>query len=520
MTHHSSLPEFELLPRWRWLAWALLACLVPFWGAGCAREEASPAQTSAEGVTHVRVEGELDIGNLALISRGIRAAKSRGDTTLVLEIDTPGGSIDVLWKIQKQMLKAQGDGLELVAWIHDHAASAGSLVALSCPRIYMSSVGTIGSAMPVVIGAGGLEELPDGVREKEVSFLRSQFASAAEKYGRSPALAMAMVDRDTEVRQVKVDGELQLITGTEWDSMRERNTNFELVRTVVARGKLLNLTAREAVELRFADGIADKLDQVLDKFGLRTPRVTGPLERSRSDEFVVWLERLTPLLLIAALVLAYVEIKLPGFGVPGILSIACFALLLAGQYMAGLADIPHIVAVSAGAVLIAVEVFVLPGTLWLGIVGVVLVVGGLILGSVGPHFDVASAFDQTLVVQATFRILASATVALVGAFLLSRVLPKTPLLRRMVLAPSAQVAAFAGAMPETQGADVSAGAVGAQGVVVTDLRPVGKVELDARPGYEWEARSDGPLLARGVRVRVVEVSAARLVVVAISEANS
>jgi membrane-bound ClpP family serine protease len=41
---------------------------------------------------------------------------------------------------------------------------------------------------------------------------------------------------------------------------------------------------------------------------------------------------------------------------------------------------------------------------------------------------------------------------------------------------------------------------------------VGKVELDKHPGYEFEARSAGPLLARGERVRVIEVSAARLVV--------
>ena len=103
----------------------------------------------------------------------------------------------------------------------------------------------------------------------------------------------------------------------------------------------------------------------------------GPMSHEEREDFVAWLQALSPLLLIAAFVLAYIELKVPGFGLPGVLSIVCFALLLVGQYLAGLAEVPHIVAVALGAALIAVEVFVLPGTLWLGIAGALLVIGGL-----------------------------------------------------------------------------------------------------------------------------------------------
>ena len=74
----------------------------------------------------------------------------------------------------------------------------------------------------------------------------TQYASLAEKRGRPPALAIAMVDADAEVRQIKIDGELRLVTGDEWNSLRETGANYELVRVVLPRGKLLNLTAREA----------------------------------------------------------------------------------------------------------------------------------------------------------------------------------------------------------------------------------------------------------------------------------
>jgi membrane-bound serine protease (ClpP class) len=216
--------------------------------------------------------------------------------------------------------------------------------------------------------------------------------------------------------------------------------------------------------------------------------------------------------LLAGLVLGYVELKMPGFGLPGILSIVCFVLLLAGQYLAGLADVPHIVAVALGAALIAVEVFVVPGTLWLGIAGLILVVGGLILGSLGPGFDIGNPVDQDLVVKAATRILVTASVALVIAFTISRFLPKIPVGRRLVLAPSADVAAFAGAMPEASSERAASARPGAMGRAISALRPVGKVVLDSTGAHEWEARSSGALLSAGARVRVVEVSAARLVV--------
>lgn len=502
--------------------------VLSLFGCGRASPDEGTGQGAVPGVTYVRLAGPLgaassapvDVGTQALIQRGIRTAKANGDTTLLLEMDTGGGALDTLWNIEKLLVAAEEDGIEVVTWVHLHAGSAGALLTLSSKRVYIASSGTIGSAEPVTQGAQGLQELEPGVKEKITSFLRSQYASLAEKRGRPAALAIAMVDADAEVRQVKVDGELKLITGDEWNSLRETGADYELVRVVLPRGKLLNLTAREAVELRFVDGIADSLDEVIQKLGLPSNTVVSPaLELTNGDKFVVWLARLTPLLLIAGLVCAYLELKVPGFGLPGILAIVCFALLLAGQYLAGLADIPHIVAVALGAALIAVEIFVVPGSLWLGISGLVLVVGGLILGSLGPGFDFGSPLDRELILDATARILISATLALVIALVLSRFLPKTPVMRHLVLVPENDGAAFAGAMPESSGAMGQAARVGALGTVTSALRPVGKVVLDAQGAHEFEARSAGPVIEHGARVRVVEVSAARLVVEA-DAANS
>ncbi len=487
---------------------AVLLVVLLITAAACG-SEAETADGGPRRAAHVRVEGEIDIGAAALLSRAIRLARRQGAETLVIELDTPGGSLDVLWGVQKQLLAAEDGGLKLACWVHDHAASAGALVALCCSSIHMSPAGTIGSAYPVTEGQDGLESLPEdeGVREKMNSFLRSQFASMAERHGRPPALAMAMVDIDVEVHQVRVDNELRLVDGDQYFVLKDSGTPYELVATIKSKGKILNLTAKQAVELRLADGIASSLPEVLERLGFEPGDVTPPIESWTSDRAVVWIERLTPLLILAALVMAYLELKLPGFGVPGILSITCFTIVLAGKYMAGLADVPHIVAVAAGIILLVLEILVFPGSLWFGIAGAALVAGGLVFASLGPGFTFSDPFLRERLLDTGLEYAGAAVGAVIVALLISRWLPKTPILRRVVLAPD-PASAFAEAVIET----AALPAVGTAGQALTDLRPVGKIAVDARPGVEFEARSLGPLVPAGTRVRVIEVGEGRLVV--------
>jgi membrane-bound serine protease (ClpP class) len=507
------------LGHWLWLSLLAIACA----GCGESTSNAPPAELKAGGVTHVRIQGELDVGTLGELKRAIQAAESEGNDRLVVEIDTPGGSIDLMWQISKLLRDAASKGVSPVAWIHDHAVSAGVLVALSCDRIYMSPQASIGSAMPVTLGARGIEALPreEGVREKVTSALRGNFRAMAEKQGRPPALAEAMVDSAAGAYQVKDESGLRVITGREWDDARLSGHPPELVRTIARPGELVNLSAAEAVELSFADGLADDLPQVLEKIG-RSGAAVREVERAPSDDVLAWLDTFAPALLILGLVLAYAELKAPGFGIAGILSIACFAILLTGRYLAGLADVPDIVAVVVGVALIATEIFVFPGTLWLGIAGGVLVLGGFILGSIGPGFEWRNALDQGLAIDAAFRFMASAIVALIAVFTLSRFLPKTPMLRGLVLDPNrgAGAAAFGGALPEAGSERASLARVGARGSALTALRPVGKVRLDAGAETEFEARAVGRLIEAGERVRVVEVSGGRLVVEAELEAGA
>lgn len=463
-------------------------------------------------LVHVRLEGELDRGMLSQLSRAVRAAKSTEGSTLVIELDTPGGSIDLMWDLSKQIRDASDKGVHTVAWVHRHAVSAGVLLAISCERVYMSKDASIGSALPVTLGPGGIAPVSEDkeVREKVTSAMRGDFRAMAERNGRPPALAEAMVDANARVYQIKRDGELLLITGAEYDDLRAKPDVPELVATIAGPDTILNLSATRAVELRFADGVAETLEEVAEKSGAGSASAVA-IPRARSDDIVRWLDLFGPLLLIAGIVLAYAEMKVPGFGVPGILAIVCFVLLLTGRYLAGLADVPHLVAVGLGLLLIAGEIFIWPGSLWMGIAGFVLLVGGLVLSGLGPGFSFESGFDRERLFSAGASMLVNSAIAVALMLVLSRFLPQTPVLRRLVLVPG-DTGADGGSMPESGGRHAELARIGAFGRALSPLRPVGKVALEADPSVEFEARSSGALIDAGTRVRVVEWSSARLVV--------
>jgi membrane-bound serine protease (ClpP class) len=230
------------------------------------------------------------------------------------------------------------------------------------------------------------------------------------------------------------------------------------------------------------------------------------VHRQRSEELAAWLDRLVPLLFIGGLVLAFIEIKMPGFGLPGIGSIACFALLLFGRYLVGLADIPHLVVVAVGVILVAVEIFLVPGTLWAGVLGGLLVIGGLIWANLGPGYGLEYPLDRDLAIDSAFETMLWSAFAAVMMLVISRYLPRTPIMNRLVLDAGGS---GAGTSPgDASGAHeiVEALRPGTLGTALTDLRPVGKVQLDG-DGREFEASCPGGALESGTRIAVIRIHA-------------
>ncbi len=483
----------------RALGWRTIgsAVLVAGCVCSCARSETAAPST---GVRRVVIQGELDRGSQSQLNRALDQAAANAEV-LIVELNTPGGEIELMWQMAGMLLKASDRGVKTVAFVNDTAASAGALLAMACEVLYMRPHATIGSAVPVRIGIDGLLPVAEDpeVREKLTSNLRAEFRAVAKERRRPEVLAEAMVDPDVEVVRLRVDGAEGLYSDLEYDDLRSRGIQPEFLGTVVAAGDVLSLTGTEAVELGLADGLADSLEEVVSKLGLG-PRETVTVARTRSEDLATLLITVTPLLVIAGFVLLYLELKTPGFGVAGTLALLCFGAVFFGRWLVGLADVPHLVLLVVGAGLLATELFLLPGTVWMGAVGVVCLVAGLLWSFGG---GLATGIDRAILIGETRRFVGSALVAMLVIWGLSRFLPKTPVLGRLVLAPKGR--ATASAMPEAGGRHAEIARVGALGRALTALRPVGKVVLDGDRTIDYEGRASGPEIPPGERIRVIEV---------------
>ena len=163
-------------------------------------------------------------------------------------------------------------------------------------------------------------------------------------------------------------------------------------RTWPPEGKILTLSAQNALEEGYADAIAASRNEALGHFGYAGARV--------EQLTLGWAEHLarfvtnsvvSSLLLTLGFLGLIFEITTPGWGVPGTSGLICLILFFGGRYLAGLVGIEAIGLFVLGLILLMIETFVLPGFGLVGLLGFVGVAAGIIMafGSLRPpsRFD-------------------------------------------------------------------------------------------------------------------------------------
>ncbi len=353
----------------------------------------------------------------------------------------------------------------------------------------------------------------ENVIEKQLSYLRSKFRDRAQSHDRPgmAALAEAMVDPDIEVLLVRHGQDEVPMKREEYEDLvrGEGQGAAVIVRTICPKGTLLNLTAQEAFDLGFSDGIVLSREELLEARGIKNARVIE-VRPSWSEKMVGYVEQIQWLLLVAGLVLLYVEMKIPGFGVPGTLGIICLALLLFRNYLVGLAEVPEILLVLLGLALIAVEVFLIPGFGVAGVAGITCLALGVIFSFL-PFLVPDGPYEVHLLTNTISWFSVTLVATLIGAYVLSRyLLPKTPVLSRMILDTGVPAAALEGSAASLNlGAGQARVRGGDRGTAISHLRPAGKVEVD---GKLLDAVSQGDYINQGERIVVVRVEANHVIV--------
>jgi membrane-bound serine protease (ClpP class) len=444
------------------VTWFTATIVLLLTGIGVSNTSSVIAQTSAPVVYVVPIEGIIDLGLAPFLARTIGEAKQAGASAVLLEINTFGGRVDAAVAMRDTLLNSP---VRTIAFVNQRAISAGALIALACETLVMTGGGTIGAAAPVVAGA----EESKPADEKSVSYVRKEFRATAEVRKRPPEFAEAMVDADVEIAGV------------------------------IAKGKLLTLTTSEAIQHKVADFTAPSLDAALTAAGITGAEVRYA-SQTWAETFVRFLTNpiVSSLLMSLGLLGLLVEIRTPGFAVPGTVGVLSLGLFFWGHWIVRLAGWEELLLVTVGVLLIALEVFVLPGTTLAGIAGVVAVVAGLSMTLVG------AGATFTVIIGALGRVAIALLLAMAGTFALLRVLPRLPFGRRLVLATGMEANLGYVSTPESDHRWK-----GRLGTALSPLRPAGIAEID---GIRVDVVSDGAYIEPGAAIEVTRVDGNRIVV--------
>jgi membrane-bound serine protease (ClpP class) len=443
---------------------------------------AGAAPTNAAVVYTIPIHGMIEPALLYVIRRGVAEAGAASASAIVFLMDTPGGTVDAATEIVRTIQHIKVPTYTLV---ENHAFSAGAIIALATPQIYMTPGSVIGDAMPILMTPWGtIEAMPPDIKEKSVSGVAALIRSAAEQSGHSTAVAEKMVRLETEL---KIDDVVLCPTG-----------------------RLLTLTDVEAFRKFGKDqkpllsaGTVKDLPALLAKVGLANAEVRT-LEITAAEHLARWIAALAPLFLMAGLLGLYIEFKTPGVMLPGILGALCLAIFFWGHHIAGLAGWEDMLLFLCGLALVIAEVFFFPSFGFLGVSGAALILWALLSAMLdhlpgGPWYPTMPELKLPI-----FNLALALVMTGVGMLAVGRYLPETRLFRRFVLeTATAKQAGYQAATEDT------AALIGLTGAALTMLRPAGAAQFGER---RLDVVTRGDFLPEGSRIRIVEAQGNRLVV--------
>lgn len=440
----------------------VLAAVGP-WLSGPGRSfavRAEAAQTRSNGVViRVPIDGMIDLGLAPFMRRAVDTAEEQDAAAVLVEINTLGGRIDAMIEIRDAIVEST---VLTIAFVNPRAISAGALIAMACDSLYMVPGSTIGAATPVSGDTG------EKASEKVVSYGRSEFRSTAERKGRPPDVAEAMVDESIEIEGI------------------------------IEKGKLLTLTAKQALEFGFAEAVLESRGAVLERCGLQGAEIRT-VHANWAENFVRFLNNpiVAGLLMTIIFFGIIAEVQTAGWGVPGTAALVALALFLGGRFVVGLVGFEELLLLLLGIALILIEIFAIPGFGVVGFLGILALLASLILALLG-RVPTTGDISTALYILA-FSLLAS----ILSAIVLFRFVDRSPMWARVRLGTTQRT---------DEGwvaADRETSLEGQIGVAATALRPAGAATID---GKRYDVVSEAEFVERGRRVRVLKHEGYRIVV--------
>jgi len=480
-------------------------------------EPNSPPQTKTVKAAVIICEGMIDDGLFKSIQRRTQEALNANAQYLIYQISTYGGLVDAADSISKYLILDAGKKAHTVAYIPTEAISAGSMISVSCKDIIMLENTKIGDCAPMIL-AGKLEGVE---REKQESFIRTIFRTAAETNGYPEAVLEAMVTSDMEVYRVKNRNTGKYAYFDVNSPPQDANSyDFKNKELVVAKGKILTLTASEALDYGVARAVVKSRGETLsflsERDGVEFDKNLIVLETNWSEELVRFLNSpvVMGILVMLAFLGVYIELNTPGVGLPGLVAVICFTIIIGSKYLIGMANWIEVALFVVGLLLLVIEVFILPGFGITGVLGIICILAGLFGMLVKNPPDRLpwpdSPYGWELFAQGMLGFLIGIAGFGVAAYFLARFLPKLEFLSGLILTPSAKRTSeqliSSSTVPERSDESLK---VGDRGAAITILRPAGKARFT---DIYVDVVAEGDFIDKGSEIEIMEIIGNRVVV--------
>jgi membrane-bound serine protease (ClpP class) len=404
------------------------------------------AATAGTSVRLVRFETDINPASARRIVEAIDAADAAGDALLLIELDTPGGSVDTTEMLVKKMLAAR---TPIAVWVGPSGARAasGGFYLLIAADVAAMAPGTRTGAASAIFGMGKSEE-GDVLLKKVTSDLAALARSIAEHRGRNvEACDKAVISAESFTDATAVKSGIVDLVAKDRDELLlkldgRKVTHFD--------GRVTTLALAGATIVEPVRTTGAKLEE----------RVGGFL----ANPTVVYL------LFLIGLAGLYAEFNHPGTWVPGLVGAVALILFAFAAQQLPISAIGFML-VLTGLALFVLEIKIVSHGL-LGAAGTIAVIAGSLMLFPGARRDLRP--PLLLVLPGSLTLAAFCFVA-------------------------TRLAIKAKATRPTTGVE---GLRGEVGVVEEALQPDGTVFVH---GALWKATAASGFVPAGTRVRVVRV---------------
>ncbi len=457
------------------------------------------ASQTKQKVYVVPVSGPVEPSMAVYIKRAVKSIKNDHNAVFVFKIDTFGGRVDTALDIVDTISTLPED--RTISFVEKRAISAGALIALSSGLLFMKHNTIIGDCAPIINTSKGMKM----AGEKIQTVLRAKFRSLAKRNKYPVLLAQSMVSLDLEVYKVIINGKTKFMEKKAYDDLsKAEKEKIKAKKTIVAKGELLTMDDTEAFDLGFSRKSVNNLKEALSFAGYNSLEIMT-IEPSWSEKLVRFLTPFLPLLMLIGIGAVYTEIKVPGFGVPGMIGIICLGIVFFNQFLTGLADQTELLLLIIGVLLLGTEIFVIPGFGVAGISGLVMIAAGLVLSFqsfVLP--DPSLPWQGELFMKNLAYVLGSFLFAfLVSLFVIRFVLPG---FAKIVKGPYLNTTLKNSYVDTAEKLQIEPGDIG---IAHTFLRPSGKIIINNR---KIDAITRGEFIERGKPVVIDSIEQNHVIV--------